>query len=134
LRPQSVKDIIGQTHLLGNDDIITKMIQKKFCTSLIFYGPPGTGKTTFATALAKDLNIEYDTFNAAYDKKELLSKIIAKAIQEPNFILIIDEIHRMNKDKQDILLEYMEKGNIKLFGTTTENPFFCNKSYNTITR
>ncbi|AUF83624.1 replication-associated recombination protein A [Mesoplasma syrphidae] len=124
LRPKSVNDIIGQTHILGPNDMIIKMIEKKFCTSLIFYGPSGTGKTTFAVALAEDLNIAYDTFNATYDKKERLTKIVNRAIDEPNFILIIDEIHRMNKDKQDILLEYMEKGNIKLFATTTENPFF----------
>lgn len=124
LRPESVKDIIGQKHILNKDGLISRMIEKQFCTSLIFYGPSGTGKTTFATALAKDLGIKYDMFNATYDKKEKLSKIISSAINEENFILIVDEIHRMNKDKQDILLEYMEKGNIKLFATTTENPYF----------
>ncbi|QHX35783.1 recombination factor protein RarA [Spiroplasma sp. TIUS-1] len=124
LRPESIKDIIGQKHLLNKDGLISRMIENKFCTSLIFYGPSGTGKTTFAIALAKDLGIKYDMFNASYDKKEKLNKIIDRAINEENFILIIDEIHRMNKDKQDILLEYIEKGNVKLFATTTENPYF----------
>ncbi|KAF5295738.1 hypothetical protein FQA39_LY12911 [Lamprigera yunnana] len=81
-------------------------------------------KTSFASALANDLGIEHGFFNASYDKKETLTKLIEKAITSDRFIIIIDEIHRLNKDKQDILLEYMEKGNIYLFATTTENPFF----------
>ncbi|WP_026389754.1 replication-associated recombination protein A [[Acholeplasma] multilocale] len=124
LRPQTTKDIIGQTHILSKDGLIPRMIEQQFSTSLIFYGPSGIGKTTFAIALANDLGIEYALFNASYDKKEKMSKIIDKAMKTEKFILIIDEIHRLNKDKQDILLEYMEHGNINLFATTTENPFF----------
>ncbi|AEM68696.1 replication-associated recombination protein A [Mycoplasma putrefaciens] len=124
LRPTSVKQIIGQDHLLKEKGLINRMISNNYCTSLIFFGPTGTGKTTFAISLANDLKIEYDMFNASYDKKEKLVSIINKALDKNRFILIIDEIHRLNKDKQDILLENMEKGNIFVFATTTENPFF----------
>ncbi|ATZ21653.1 replication-associated recombination protein A [Mesoplasma tabanidae] len=124
LRPKSTSEIIGQENLLKEDGLIKRMISKNFCRSLIFYGPSGVGKTSFAIALANDLNIEYDLFNASYDKKENLTKIIDKAINKERFILIIDEIHRLNRDKQDILLNFMESGNVYLFATTTENPFF----------
>ncbi|AVP49175.1 replication-associated recombination protein A [Williamsoniiplasma luminosum] len=124
LRPNSVKDIVGQEKILSENGIIAKMIEKQFATSLIFYGPPGTGKTSLALAIAKDLNLDHDLFNASYDKKEKLAKIIDKTNDDQPFILIIDEIHRMNKDKQDLLLEHMEKGNLIVFFTTTENPFF----------
>ncbi|AVN63785.1 AAA family ATPase [Mesoplasma florum] len=124
LRPKTTSEIIGQENLLKEDGLIRKMISNNFCRSLIFYGPSGVGKTSFAIALANDLNIEYDLFNASYDKKENLTKIIDKAINKERFILIIDEIHRLNRDKQDILLNFMESGNVYLFATTTENPFF----------
>lgn len=124
LRPKTTKDIIGQTEILKPNGLINKMILNDYCTSLIFYGPSGVGKTSFAISLANDLKIDYEIFNASYDKKEKLTSIIQKALLQDRFILIIDEIHRLNKDKQDILLEYMEKGNIFVFSTTTENPFF----------
>ncbi|ATZ20933.1 replication-associated recombination protein A [Mesoplasma coleopterae] len=124
LRPTSTSEIIGQENLLKEDGLIKRMISNNFCRSLIFYGPSGVGKTSFAIALANDLKIEYDLFNASYDKKENLTKIIDKAINKERFILIIDEIHRLNRDKQDILLNFMENGNVYLFATTTENPFF----------
>ncbi|WP_347938160.1 replication-associated recombination protein A [Mycoplasma feriruminatoris] len=124
IRPKTTKDIIGQTEILKPNGLINKMILNNYCTSLIFFGPSGVGKTSFAISLANDLNISYEIFNASYDKKDKLTNIIQKALQQDRFILIIDEIHRLNKDKQDILLEYMEKGNIFVFSTTTENPFF----------
>ncbi|ATZ16392.1 putative ATPase [Entomoplasma freundtii] len=124
LRPESTKDIIGQQRVLGDQGLIKRMVEKKFPTSLIFYGPPGTGKTSFATALAKDLGFPYASFNATLDKKETLNKIMTESLNHDHFVLIIDEIHRMNKDKQDLLLEHLEKGNLTVFFTTTENPFF----------
>ncbi|KIM14133.1 replication-associated recombination protein A [Mycoplasma capricolum] len=124
LRPKSTKDIIGQTEILKSNGLINKMILNNYCTSLIFFGPSGVGKTSFAISLANDLKIDCEIFNASYDKKEKLINIIQNALKKERFILIIDEIHRLNKDKQDILLEYMEKGNIFVFSTTTENPFF----------
>ncbi|WP_031542920.1 replication-associated recombination protein A [Mesoplasma photuris] len=124
LRPTTTKNIIGQTHVLSQGSLIQRMVENKFATSLIFYGPSGIGKTTFAIALANDLGIGYEIFNATTDKKQKLEKIISSIEADKKFILIIDEIHRMNKDKQDILLEYMETGKVYLFATTTENPFF----------
>lgn len=124
LRPESTKDIIGQQRVLGDKGLIKRMVKNKFPTSLIFYGPPGTGKTSFANALAKDLGFPAASFNATLDKKETLSKIMTESLKHDQFILIIDEIHRMNKDKQDLLLEHLEKGNLTVFFTTTENPFF----------
>lgn len=124
LRPNSTKDIIGQTHLLAKGGLVERMIQNNFTSSLIFYGPSGTGKTSFAIALAQDLNISFANFNASFEKKEHLSKILDEALKHERFILVIDEIHRLNKDKQDILLSYMENGNIILYSTTTENPYF----------
>ncbi|ATZ18795.1 recombination factor protein RarA [Williamsoniiplasma somnilux] len=124
LRPISTRNIVGQSKINSSNGLIQKMIKNNFLTSLIFFGPPGTGKTSFAIALANDLNVKYEIFNASYDKKEKLDKIINLAKNENNFILIIDEIHRMNKDKQDLLLEHMEAGNLTIFSTTTENPFF----------
>ncbi|PPE05206.1 replication-associated recombination protein A [Williamsoniiplasma lucivorax] len=124
LRPNSINDVVGQEKVLSPGGIISRMVAKHFVTSLIFYGPPGTGKTSFALALAKDLKIDHDLFNASYDKKEKLTKIISQLNNDKHFILIVDEVHRMNKDKQDLLLEHMEKGNLTVFFTTTENPFF----------
>ncbi|WP_338970678.1 replication-associated recombination protein A [Spiroplasma endosymbiont of Labia minor] len=125
LRPKSICDIIGQKQILDDDNgIIKKMIKNNFASSLLFFGPPGTGKTTIALALAHDLNIEYAEFNAAIDKKEKLTKILTNAVDFDRYIIIVDEIHRMNKDKQNILLKYLELDNIFMFATTTENPFF----------
>ncbi|AHI52729.1 replication-associated recombination protein A [Spiroplasma culicicola] len=124
LRPKTVKDIIGQTHLLNNKNgIIYKMIEKKFTANLIFYGPPGIGKTSTAISLANDLNIAYEQFNASKDKKEKLQAIIERN-KEEKVILIIDEIHRMNRNIQDFLLEYIESKEIIVYITTTENPYF----------
>lgn len=123
LRPTTINAIVGQEKVLSQAGLIRRMVDQQFATSLIFYGPPGTGKTSFALALAQDLNLDYNLFNASYDKKEKLSQIIAQA-QTKKQILVIDEIHRMNKDKQDLLLEHMENGNLIVFFTTTENPFF----------
>lgn len=123
LRPKTTKNIVGQTHLLYKNGIIPKMIEKQFPTNLIFYGPPGVGKTTTAIALANDLGLRYEQFNAAKDKKEKLQKIISLN-QEQRLILIVDEIHRMNRNTQDFLLEYLETKEVLIFITTTENPYF----------
>ncbi|QEH61713.1 hypothetical protein SCHIN_v1c05160 [Spiroplasma chinense] len=123
LRPKTIKDVIGQKHLLNEKGIITKMVEKKFPVNLIFYGPPGIGKTSTAIAIANDLELTYEQFNASKDKKEKLQKIIDNNKTE-KIILIIDEIHRMNRNIQDLLLEYIESRDLIIFVTTTENPYF----------
>ncbi len=124
IRPSSLKDIIGQTKLLDELGLLTRMVQTKKIFSLIFYGNPGIGKTTLACALANDLNIPHSIFNASIDNKSKLMNIINSAKLSTEYIIIIEEIHRMNVDKQDILLSLLENENIYMFATTTENPFF----------
>ncbi|QGS51802.1 replication-associated recombination protein A [Spiroplasma tabanidicola] len=124
LRPTTLKKVIGQTHLLNKNGIITKMVEKNFVANLIFYGPPGIGKTSTAISLANDLNCEYIQFNASKDKKETLIKLIELKTSKNKLILIIDEIHRMNRNIQDYLLEFLETREIVVFITTTENPYF----------
>lgn len=124
LRPNSLDNIVGQTHLLNKKNgIIYKMKEKKFITNIIFYGPPGIGKTSMAISLANDLNLEYICFNAANDKKDKLLKIVENS-KNKKIVLLIDEIHRMNRNIQDFLLEFIESREITVFLTTTENPFF----------
>ncbi|ATZ20204.1 replication-associated recombination protein A [Mesoplasma lactucae] len=124
LRPKSIKDIVGQKQLLDKNGVIQRMVQAKFTSNLIFYGPPGVGKTSFANALANDLGKKVYNFNAGIDKKEKLDKILKESSVEDPAIIVIDEVHRMNQQKQDILLEYMEKGQVIVYFTTTENPYF----------
>ncbi|AHF61180.1 hypothetical protein P344_04645 [Spiroplasma mirum ATCC 29335] len=124
-RPQSLQDVIGQEHLINDQNgILSRMIKNNFVSSLIFYGNPGIGKTSIALALANDLKIEHSIFNAAIDKKSDLEKIIKKAENYDRYILVLEEIHRMNRDRQDILLQYLEHGNLIMFACTIENPFF----------
>ena len=125
LKPENIEDIIGQSHLLGTNGIIRKMIDNNKIFSAIFYGPPGTGKTSLAISICNTLNLSYKRFNPTIGKKSDLDQLLSKNINENEyFVIIVDEFHRLNKDKQDILLSYLEKGNLIIFGTTTENPFF----------
>lgn len=125
LRPNSISEIIGQSHLLSSDSLIRRMVDKQYVCSLIFFGPPGIGKTSLAIALCNDLKVKYGVFNASIDSKEKLIEYIDLSRAYNNeYVLIIDEVHRLNKDKQDILLPLIEHQNITVFLTTTENPFF----------
>ena len=125
LRPKSIADVIGQKHLLGPDCLLTRMVKSGNPINIIFYGYPGIGKTTLATALCNDMKLPFAMFNAATDKKESLVDIIQAAkMSTTPYIVIVEEIHRLNKDKQDILLPYLEDGTVTMFACTTENPFF----------
>ncbi len=124
IRPSSLKDVIGQTKLLDELGLLTRMVATKKVFSLIFYGNPGVGKTTLACALANELEIPHSVFNASIDNKSKLMGIIDSAKLSTSYIIIIEEIHRMNADKQDVLLSLLENENIYMFATTTENPFF----------
>ncbi|KAJ3632145.1 hypothetical protein Zmor_019140 [Zophobas morio] len=124
LRPTKIDEIIGQTHLLDDEGIIRRIEKTKFCPNLIFYGPPGIGKTSMASAVAMSLGKEVLRFNASNDKKEKLQKFVEQSNLANPPVVVIDEVHRMNKNIQDYLLEYSEERKIIFFCTTTENPYF----------
>lgn len=125
IKPETISEFIGQKHLLDKNGIIRKMIENKKIFSIIFYGYPGIGKTTLANLICKELKIKYFTFNPTMNSKKDLELILNQDLNTENkLVIIIDEFHRMNKDKQDVLLNYLENGKLILFATTTENPFF----------
>lgn len=123
LRPKKIDDIIGQDHLIGKGKILSNLVKNKKIFSMIFYGKPGIGKTSIANALVNELNIHYKFLNATVNNKSDFDSAIAEAKMYGDMVLIIDEIHRMNKDKQDLLLPYIENGTIILIGLTTSNPY-----------
>lgn len=122
MRPQHLDDIIGQQHLIGEGKVLRKCLEAKRLFSMIFYGPPGTGKTTLAMVLANELGMPYRLFNAVTGNKKDLETIFQEAKFYEGLVVIIDEVHRLNKDKQDLLLPHVENGNITLIGATTSNP------------
>ena len=123
LRPKKIDDIIGQKHLVGEGKILTNLVKNKKLFSMIFYGKPGIGKTSIATALVNELEMHYKFLNATVNNKSDFDTAIMEAKMYGDMVLIIDEIHRMNKDKQDLLLPYIENGTIILIGLTTSNPY-----------
>lgn len=127
IRPKEVKDIIGQEHILGKGKILNRIIETGFTPNMIFYGPSGVGKTTLAYIIAEMTNKRFHKLNATTDS----TKDIKEVINEINtfmgyngILLYIDEIHHFPKRTQQILLEFMENGQITLIGSTTENPYF----------
>ncbi len=122
-RPEKLSDVIGQKHLIGENKVLSNLINNKKIFSMILYGPPGTGKTTLAYAMINELNLPFGFLNAVINSKKNFDEMVIRAKAEDNFILIMDEIHRLNKDKQDLLLPYLESGIITLIGMTTANPY-----------
>lgn len=123
LRPKKTSEIIGQSHLIGEKKIITNMVNHKKLFSMILYGKPGIGKTSIATAIVEELEFRYRMLNAVINNKKDFDIVIEEAKMYGGMVLILDEIHRMNKDKQDLLLPYLENGLITLIGMTTSNPY-----------
>lgn len=123
MAPKSLKDIVGQTHLIGEDKILTNLVNNKRIFSMILYGKPGIGKTSISQAIVNDLNTRYRFLNATINSKKDIDIVIEEAKMYSNIILIMDEIHRLNKDKQDVLLPHLESGLITLIGMTTANPY-----------
>ena len=123
LRPTKIEDVIGQEHLVSKGSPIYNFIKNKRIFSMILYGTPGIGKTTIATVIANSADMKYRMLNATTNDKKDLVTVIEEAKLYGGLILIMDEIHRLNKDKQDILLPVLESGLITLIGLTTSNPY-----------
>ena len=123
LRPKTIEDIIGQTHLVGKDSPIYNFVKNNKIFNMILYGNPGIGKTSIAYAVVNSINQKYRMLNAVINNKKDIEIVIEEAKMYNGIILIMDEIHRLNKDKQDILLPHLESGLITLIGLTTSNPY-----------
>lgn len=123
LAPTSLKDVVGQSHLIGKDKILTNLVHNKKIFSMILYGKPGIGKTSISQAIVNDLNVRYRFLNATVNSKKDIDIVIEEAKMYDGMVLIMDEIHRLHKDKQDVLLPVIESGLITLIGMTTANPY-----------
>lgn len=129
MRPQSLDEIAGQTHILGEGKLLRRAIEADQFTSLIFYGPPGTGKTSLATVIAKSTGSRFESLNGVESNAGEIRNRIEQAAYFQNMeskttVLFIDEIHRFNKAQQDVLLPHIERGTVRFIGATTHNPYF----------
>lgn len=123
MRPDHIEEIIGQEHLVGPNKILNRMIQAERLASMILFGPPGTGKTSMAVALAQSLGIRVKMLNAVSDKKKDMEIVVEEAKMMGQVVLILDEVHRLDKAKQDFLLPHLESNLLTLIGCTTSNPY-----------
>lgn len=123
MRPRNLDEVVGQQHLVGPGKIIRRMVDARMLSSMILYGPPGTGKTSIASAIAGSTNYAFRMLNAAIDTKKDLQVVAEEAKMSGTVILLLDEIHRLDKTKQDFLLPHLESGRIVMIGATTENPY-----------
>ncbi|MDY0193856.1 MAG: replication-associated recombination protein A [Aliarcobacter butzleri] len=125
LRPTNLETFVGQSHIISKDKALYKLIKQKDIPHLFFYGKPGTGKTTLAKIIAKEIGTDYYYFNATSIKVEDLRKVFDKykgALIKP--LIFIDEVHRLSKNQQEVLLPIMENYDAIIIGASTENPFF----------
>ncbi|KKK33100.1 recombinase RarA [Mesobacillus campisalis] len=123
MRPRTIDEVIGQRHLVSEGKIIYRMVQARQLSSMILYGPPGIGKTSIASAIAGSTNYAFRTLNAVTNNKKDMEIVAAEAKMSGKVILLLDEVHRLDKAKQDFLLPYLENGMITLIGATTSNPY-----------
>ncbi|WP_295746306.1 replication-associated recombination protein A [uncultured Limosilactobacillus sp.] len=125
MRPRTLDEVVGQRHLVAPGKIISRMVKAKMLSSMILYGPPGTGKTSIASAIAGSTKYAFRKLNAATDTKKDLAAVVAEARMSGTVILMLDEIHRLDKTKQDFLLPHLESGRVIMIGATTENPYIA---------
>ncbi|TYS19571.1 replication-associated recombination protein A [Rossellomorea vietnamensis] len=123
MRPRTISEVIGQQHLVGEGKIIDRMVKARQLSSMILYGPPGIGKTSIASAIAGSTNYAFRTLNAVTNNKKDIAVVAEEAKMSGKVILLLDEVHRLDKAKQDFLLPYLENGMITLIGATTSNPY-----------
>ena len=128
MRPQTIDEIVGQQHLLGEGKVLRRIIEQDQVSSMIFWGPPGVGKTTLAGVIANQTKAKFINFSAVTSGIKDIRKVMQQADESRRFggktIVFVDEIHRFNKAQQDAFLPFVEKGAIILIGATTENPSF----------
>lgn len=128
MRPRKLSEVVGQTHLIGENKLLKRMIESDNISSMIFWGPPGVGKTTLARIIANETKSEFITFSAVTSGIKEIKKVMEEAESNKRLgvrtIVFVDEIHRFNKAQQDAFLPFLEKGSIVLIGATTENPSF----------
>ncbi|WP_147532458.1 replication-associated recombination protein A [Bacillus marasmi] len=125
MRPKNIDEVIGQDHLVGEGKIINRMVKARQLSSMILYGPPGIGKTSIASAIAGSTKYAFRTLNAVTNNKKDMEIVAAEAKMSGKVILLLDEVHRLDKGKQDFLLPYLENGMITLIGATTSNPYLA---------
>ncbi|MGD6832110.1 replication-associated recombination protein A [Sutcliffiella halmapala] len=123
MRPRTIEEMVGQEHLVGEGKIIQRMVKARHLSSMILYGPPGIGKTSIATAIAGSTQYAFRTLNAVIHNKKDMEIVAEEAKMSGKVILILDEVHRLDKAKQDFLLPHLENGRIVLIGATTSNPY-----------
>lgn len=123
MRPKCLNEVIGQSHLIGEGKILSNIAKNKRLFSMILYGKPGIGKTTIALALVNEMGLKYRMLNATINNKKDFDIVAEEAKMYGGIVVLMDEIHRLNKDKQDLLLPYLENGLITLIGMTTSNPY-----------
>lgn len=128
MRPKTLKEVVGQEEIIGDEKILTRIVKNSEPVNMIFWGPPGTGKTTLARILATEFKADFIEISAVTSGKKDVEKVISHAKQNWNLkirtVLFVDEIHRFNKAQQDAFLPHVESGLITLIGATTENPSF----------